>query len=328
MKHDVLTLLDRLSGPEWWMLALALAAHAGAVCLHTFAWCTVLAHEYGRTNVRWRTVLGGYAAGSAVNAFVPARAGVVLKLHLIKSRIPGATHAAVLSTLAVLVLFDALVTLVIVAWAIDVTLLPGPLELAHYQAFIGRAAIEQPLATAAAVGAAVAILVVLALVVRRQARRFARELRRGLGVVADPCFYFTRVLPVQALNWLVQLTALGLFLAAFDLPVTPRSVLVAQAAKSMALLIPFTPSGFGAQFALLMLAFSKRFPPSVVSAFALGMRAGVTLFNVGLGVAAMLLMLRTLRWRQALARVSHRPRRPQREDAPVIGRPTRVREQP
>jgi hypothetical protein len=77
-------------------------------------------------------------------------------------------------------------------------------------------------------------------------------------------------------------------------------VLVAQAAKSLAVLIPFTPSGAGAQFALLMLAFGRRFSIASVSSFAVGIRITTTAFNVAVGGGALLAMLGTLRWGRLL----------------------------
>lgn len=151
MSDDLVWLLHRVSGPQWWALAMALGCHALAIVLHTLAWRTILAHEYGESKVRWRTVFGGYAAGSAVNAFVPARAGVVLKLFLIKNRIPGATYPSLLGTLGALAVFDAFVTAAIVAWAVRTTLLPDPGTLARYRAFIGRAALDHPFAATVAV---------------------------------------------------------------------------------------------------------------------------------------------------------------------------------
>lgn len=161
----------------------------------------------------------------------------------------------------------------------------------------------------------------LGLVLRRTVRTFAVELMRGFRVLADPRFYATRVIPIQALNWVAQLAALGFFLAAFGLPATPRTVLLAQAAKSLAILIPFTPSGAGAQFALLMLAFGRQFPPLTVSGVAIGMRVATTAFNVAVGAGAIALMLGTLRWRRALDRPTIR--RPMRGDTVPVPVPSR-----
>ena len=300
MTEAVLSLARGLSAPAWWALAVAIVMHAAAIVLHTIAWRTILAHEYGESNVRWRDVFSGYAAGSALNAFLPARAGGIVKLHIVKTRIAGATYATVIATLGALVVFDALVTIAIVVWAVRTTLLPDLATLAHYEAFFGRVVVTQPVWTAAAVLALGGLLLALALFARRRLRGVGLGLARGFRVFSDPGFYATRILPVQVLNWVVQLAALGFFLHAFGLPATPKTVLLAQAAKSLALLIPFTPSGAGAQFALLMLAFGRRFPAMTVSTFAVGMRVATTAFNVAVGAGALAFLFETVRWRRIL----------------------------
>jgi uncharacterized membrane protein YbhN (UPF0104 family) len=296
---DLLTLFHRLAAPQWWALGLAIACHATAVGLHTLAWRQILARRYG-DRVRWRHVFGGYAAGSALNAVVPARAGLLLKLYILKSRIAGATYPALLTTLAALAAFDVVVTVGIAAWAMKTTLLPDPARLAGYRAFIGRAALVHPAATAAVLLGALALLAAVAVLARRRVRTMGAEAAQVLAVLARPRFYATRVLPIQILNWVAQLSALGFYLHAFGLPATPRTVLVAQAAKSLAVLIPFTPSGAGAQFALLMLAFGRRFSIVSVSGLAVGMRLTTTAFNVAVGAGALMAMLRTLRWGRLL----------------------------
>jgi uncharacterized membrane protein YbhN (UPF0104 family) len=147
---------------------------------------------------------------------------------------------------------------------------------------------------------AAAFIVPLGFLVHRWLRSLGSELARGVRVLGDPRFYATRVLPVQALNWGAQLTALGFFLTAFHLPATPETILLAQAAKSLALLVPVTPSGAGAQFGLLMLALGGSFPPATISGLAFGMRAATTAFSLLVGAGAILLTLGTLRWRTLL----------------------------
>jgi uncharacterized membrane protein YbhN (UPF0104 family) len=288
-----------MAAPEWWALGLALACHAAAVGLHTLAWRQILALRYGE-RVRWRHVFGGYAAGSALNTVVPARAGLLLKLYVVKSRIAGATYPALLATLAGLAVFDVIVTVSIVAWAVKTTLLPDPARLAGYRAFVGRAALLHPAVAAGVLVASLALLGAVGVLAHRRLRKVGAEAALGLAVLAQPRFYAAHVLPIQILNWVAQLSALGFYLHAFGLPATPRTVLVAQAAKSLAVLIPFTPSGAGAQFALLMLAFGRRFSIVSVSSLAVGIRLTTTVFNVAVGAAALVAMLRTLRWGRLL----------------------------
>jgi uncharacterized membrane protein YbhN (UPF0104 family) len=300
MPGDLTWLFDRIAGLQWWALTAALVCHASAVSLHVLAWRTILAHEYGTRNVRFSRVFSGYVAGSAVNAFVPGRAGVVLKLFIVKNHIRGASYSALAATLGVLAAFDAIVTTAIAAWAIEASLLPNVTDLADDRGFIGGVVLDHTYAATAGFALAAAVLIAVGVAFHRRLRGLRLELARGLRVLARPRFYLFRVLPVQVVNWAVQLMAIAFFLMAFNLPSTIGNVLLVQAAKSLAVLFPFTPSGAGAQFALLMLAFNRRFSALTVGGLAIGMRVTTTAFNVAVGSAAILQILGTLRWRRVM----------------------------
>jgi uncharacterized membrane protein YbhN (UPF0104 family) len=72
--------------------------------------------------------------------------------------------------------------------------------------------------------------------------------------------------------------------------------------QSLSTLFPFTPGGAGTQQGLLVYAFGKtsKLSKTAVLSFSVGMQFAVTALNVVLGFAAILLMLRTLRWRDVV----------------------------
>ena len=93
--------------------------------------------------------------------------------------------------------------------------------------------------------------------------------------------------------------------AAFRIEQSLRNVLLVQAAQSLATLVPISPGGVGTEQAFLVYTLRGQASRSALLAFSVGMRLTLTAVNVVLGFTAILLTLRTLRFRRAT-----RPRAP------------------
>src|SRR5665647_2798495 len=97
--------------------------------LRAIAWTparrNILAAAYPETRVRWRSVFGAYVAGAGVNAIVPVRGGDLLKLSIVKRRIEGATYATLASSLLVETIVDAVLSGLLLLWALQQHILPG-----------------------------------------------------------------------------------------------------------------------------------------------------------------------------------------------------------
>jgi uncharacterized membrane protein YbhN (UPF0104 family) len=86
-------------------------------------------------------------------------------------------------------------------------------------------------------------------------------------------------------------------LGAFRIEQSPRNVLLVQAAESLATLVPVSPGGLGTQQALLVYTLRGKASRSALLAFSVGMKLTLTVVNILLGFTAILLTLRTLRFR-------------------------------
>ena len=74
-----------------------------------------------------------------------------------------------------------------------------------------------------------------------------------------------------------------------------------QVTLSLAVLFPISPSGIGTEQALLLYIFRGKAARTVLLSFSVGMRVTLILFNALLGFAAILVMLRTLKWKRRVA---------------------------
>src|ERR671936_301736 len=123
--HALRVFGDELASVSWIALALALAFHFAKVLVRTFAWRNILAAAYPEGRVPWRPVAGAYVAGVGVNSIVPGRGGDLVKLYLVRRRVPGATYTTLTSTLVTETLLDMVLATGFFLWALSIGVVPS-----------------------------------------------------------------------------------------------------------------------------------------------------------------------------------------------------------
>ena len=210
-----------------------------------------------------------YLAGAGINALVPARGGDLVKLALVRRRVPDASYATLAATFVPETLFETFCGTLLVAWALGNGFLPLPSGGSDWPALDVSLVVRHPVGSAlvAAVGGAAGWWLV---------RRFGARLRRGLAILATPRLFVTGVASWQALARLIRLGALAALMAAFALPVTAATVLLVMAAQGGGRLLPLAPASTGLRLAMLSYGFVE------VTGEAVDI-AAITAFTVGLG---------------------------------------------
>ena len=293
--HAIRVFFEHLAAVEWRPLALALVLHLVRLVLRTRGWRTILAAAYPDQRVRWPGVLGAYVAGVGVNAITPARGGDVVRLYLIKRRIPGSSYATLTATLVVETLLDFVVASLLLLWAIQQGVLPAVSVLERLPSVEWSWLLRHPRATAAAAG----ILLLLGLALATRATRaFRHRFAEGFAVLASPRRYVTGVVSWQAASWVCRIASTYCFLRAFGLGPDLRDAFLVQVVQSLATLLPFTPGGIGTEQGLLVYVFRGESSASAVVSFSVGMHLALVAANVVVGFTALALMVKTLRWRR------------------------------
>ncbi len=288
-------ILDHLAGTTWYALLVALALHGLATVVRSRAWRNVLAKDFPEEQVPTRGILGAYAAGVGVNAILPARIGDVVKLLIARRQVPSAGYPALISSLVVLSLLDSLFATGFVAWATWDGAMPGVDLALRHPGSAGHWIAIHPVLAGAGCFLALATLLAAIRVGARRLSALRTGFARGLLVLRDWRFLLRSVATWQGLGWALQLAAFWWFLRAFHLPFTIHGAAVVQSVQSLAIAVPITPSGAGAEQALLILAFQGVASADAVMSFAVGMRVALIGFDALAGLAAILLVLRTLR---------------------------------
>jgi uncharacterized membrane protein YbhN (UPF0104 family) len=293
----VQTFWAHLSAVRWGPLGIALGFHVLKLIVRSFAWRNILAAAYPGERIGRLSVFCAYAAGVGVNAVAPARAGDLVKLYLVKRRVPGSAYPTLAPTLVVETLFDFFAAAAVFLFALSAGVLPSAQVIKRLPSVDWSWPLSHPNAT---IVIAAVLLIVLLLVGMRAGRRvehFRQQVGRGFAILSDFRAYLRLVVTWQALSWGCRLATIYFCLRAFRLTPSVHNTLVVQAVESLSTLLPFTPGGAGTKQGLTVFALHERSASAEVS-FSVGMNIAVTGASVVIGFAALFLMARTLRWRR------------------------------
>jgi uncharacterized membrane protein YbhN (UPF0104 family) len=277
--------VERVQGLDGRLLALALALQLGTLGFRALAWRGILKAAYPRERIPVFSLGCAYAAGVALNAFLPARGGEGAKVALARAQIPGSSVTTIAASLSVVLALDAIIgaSLIAAFWATG---------LAPSLPAVPSIGIVPLVAGAAAVGAVLAALT---------ARRFAAALRRllssaarGVAILRSPRTYASTVLPYQLAAWGCRIGVVFLVLHAFHIDAGLETAALVVVLNGAATAVP-VPGGAGSQQVLATYALQGAVTTAGAISFSVGMQVGVTVVNTAVGLTAAMLLFRTLR---------------------------------
>jgi hypothetical protein len=276
---------ERVQELDGRFLAVALVLQLAMLGFRALAWRGVLAAAYPDRRIPVFSVGCAYAAGVALNAYLPARGGEGAKVALARAQIPGSSVATVAASLSVVLALDAVLgaSLIAALWGMGlVPALPAVPSLAHLPLVVGIAAVSAIAATLAALRFAGAV------------RRVLASAARGLAILRTPWVYASTVLPFQLAAWACRIGVVYLVLHAFriDADLTSAALVVVLSGVSTAVPVP---GGAGSQQVLAAYALQGAISTAGAVSFSLGMQVGVTVVNTLVGMTAVMLLFRTLR---------------------------------
>lgn len=281
---------------RWTPFGIALLCLLAMQLARAWAWRNVLRASYPDRRISFLPLSAAYLAGAGINAVIPAHAGDVTKVFLVKRQIPGSSYPAVTSSFLVQTVFDTSVGILVLFYAISQGLLPPLPRIPDLPAFEISFWVEHPQVLAITVGVLLIGLAVGIYYLAHHVRRFWARVRQGLVILTEPRRYLREVAAWQGIGWLCRFAAFWFFLEAFGIPGSVGSVMLVMSVQAIANIVPFTPGGAGAQQALLVATLSGPSRTAVLS-FSVGTQIAMAAWSVVLGFAAMLLVFRTTDWR-------------------------------
>jgi uncharacterized membrane protein YbhN (UPF0104 family) len=292
--------LDQLGSVDFLPLTLAIGCHLVKMACTSRAWRNVLAAAYPESRVPWISIYGAYLAGVGINAIIPARAGDAVRIVLVHRTIPGSTYTTVVSSTLVLSFFDMFAATLLLTWAVSLGELPGLDVLPRLRSFDFAWLFARPLLFDLALAGVLVAIGIVAFWIAGHVANFRERVSQAFRVMSPPTRYLRRVAIWQAADWLLRLATIWFLMAAFNIPQTIENAGLVQVSTSLATLFPITPAGVGTEQAFLLYVLSGVASASVLLAFSVGAKLTITLTNVVAGFTAIALMLRTLRYKQAL----------------------------
>src|SRR5262245_51613016 len=288
-----------LSDINWVPFAIALLFLAAMQLARAWAWRNVLHAAYPDSRISFLPLSAAYLAGAGINAIIPARAGDVTKIFLVKRQIDGASYPAVTSSFLVQSIFDTTVGVLVLLYAITQGLLPKPPRLPDLPAFEISFWADHPRTLAIVMESLIVLAIVGVIMLSHRVRRFWERVKQGVTILTEPRRYLSEVAAWQGVGWLCRFGAFWFFLEAFHIGGSVSNVLLVMSVQAIANVVPFTPGGAGAQQALLAATLTGP-SRSTVLAFSVGTQIAMAAWSVVLGFAATLLVFRTTDWRSLI----------------------------
>jgi uncharacterized protein (TIRG00374 family) len=297
--HAVGVFFHHLAAVQWQFLGYAIACHVVKLVFRAGAWRAIINAAYPEARLKFRSAFGAYIAGVGVNSIVPARGGDVVKLYLVKHRIPESSYATLTPTLIVETLFDFVTAGALIIWALTSGVLPTHQLYSRIPTVDWKFFLRHEHFTAIALVVLFVIGVIAFFWVRRRVDEFRAHVRQGFAILEDRRRFLRRVILPQSISWIFRIASLYFFLKAFGVTANIHNALLAQVVDSLATLFPATPGGAGTKQGLTEFLFRGRgVSHTLLLAFSVGMNIAIVVVNLLLGLAAIGLMARTLSFKK------------------------------
>jgi hypothetical protein len=303
--HAVGLIADRAAAVDPRMLILGALVYFVSQAVRTRGWHTILRAAYPREaeSLRARDVMRAYLAGAGINSIVPARGGDVVKLAMVHRRIEGSRYPTLAATFLPEALFETVVGVGLVAWALANGFLPVPTTGGELPTLDVTLVVRHPVLSALAVAAVGTFGWWLV-------RRLGRQLRQAMAILGTPMRFITGVASWQALARLIRLGSLAAFMSAFHLPVTVSTVVLVMAAQGGGRILPLAPVSAGLRLAMLSYGFVEVTGTPVdiaeITAFTFGVSAVVCVVGLLLSMGILAQELGTVSPRRAVATARRR----------------------
>jgi uncharacterized membrane protein YbhN (UPF0104 family) len=182
-------------------------------------------------------IVTAYAVGVSMNNFLPANIGTFVTLVMFVAIIPAATFAGSIAAYLVQKIFFTLAgTFVYLYLFLSV---PD-----SFEENLGNLSAHPAFSVLIAAGAVV-LVVLLVRIFWRQVKKLWEQAKEGGAILTRPKEYLTHAFLPSFLSWLCKLAVVGIFLAAFTIPVTFESIMWVVGSGSLANVVSFTPGAVG-----------------------------------------------------------------------------------
>jgi len=240
------------------------------------AWLGILRAAYPDVKIEYRAILAAYAVSVALNGFLPANMGTFVLLLMLVALIPGAGFPGIVAAYLVQKIFFTVIMVPVYLY-LFVTNPEMPVTGSRSPDF-GRIR-DNPVLWIVIIGAAAVLLVILCRVLWRQLKKLWEKAKVGGAILNTPRKYFTRVFAPSLAGWIAKLFVIGIFLAAYKIPVTFHTIMSVVGSNSIANTVSVTPGGVGVNQAMNVAALSDVTDATTATAYSIGQQLITTAWN-------------------------------------------------
>jgi uncharacterized membrane protein YbhN (UPF0104 family) len=266
---------------SWWWIVVAVALNLVSVVARAVAWRAVLAQALPQTP-RFGHVFSAFSIGLLANAVLPARAGELARVVVLRRRLERGRgySATLLGTVFMHRLFDTVPALLLVIyvlltariphWAITALVIASGVALLLIAAALAGSRLRRP------------VLDELSAV-----RRLLAMARLGLEVLRSPVGAAV-ALTFQCVGWLLQLLAVWAAMRAFEIDAPLPAAALVLLLMNVATVFPLWPGNIGllqAAVALPLVSYGVAY----ARGFAYGLGLQLLEMSVGVGVGLVFL---------------------------------------
>ena len=256
--------------------------------LTALGWYGILRYAYPG-GVTYMAVLASYAAGVALNNFLPANIGTFVTLVMYVAVVRGSTFPGILAGYVVQKIFYFVIGTLIYLYLF--TQVAGSFDFR----FGGErdAIVDHPLLTLTIIVGGLFLIVVLMRIFWRWVKVMWEKAKTGAAILGDLGAYTRLVLLPQIGGYVAKVLVIIVFLAAYSIPVTFGSVMSVLGSNQLANLLSFTPGGVGVNQAFNAFALDSYTSSTTATAYSIGQQLITTAFNV---VFAVVLICMVFGW--------------------------------
>ena len=243
--------------------------------LTALGWYGILRYAYPG-GVTYMTVLASYAAGVALNNFLPANIGTFVTLVMYVAVVRGSTFPGILAGYVVQKIFYFVIGTLIYLYLF--TQIAGSFDFRFGDE--RDAIFNHPVLTLVIIGGGLFLIVLLLRIFWRWVKGMWAKAKTGAAILGDLGAYTRLVLLPQMGGYVAKVLVIIVFLAAYSIPVTFGSVMSVLGSNQLANLLSLTPGGLGVNQAFNAFALESYTSSTTATAYSLGQQLVTTAFNV------------------------------------------------
>jgi uncharacterized membrane protein YbhN (UPF0104 family) len=261
----------------------ALIFQTGQTVLCGYSYYGILSAAYPG-QVKLAPIVTAYAVGVAFNNFLPANIGTFVTLLMFVAIIPACTLAGSIAAYLVQKIF----------FMIAGTLVYLYLFLSVNGSFTQNLGNEKahPVATVIIVVGIIVLIVLLVRIFWKQVKKLWNQAKQGGVILSQPRRYALHVFLPSFLSYVCKYAVVGIFLAAFAIPVTFESITWVIGSGSLANVVSVTPGAVGITQATNALALKTccHVPNNTAVAYSTAQQLITTAWNVIFAVITVVLV--------------------------------------